>query len=69
MSRPVVTNEQQYIEEFDELMEIAFDLRWSWDQSADDIWRPGSRIVGPYAQSPTHPAIHCPRESRATIRR
>ena len=24
----------------DELVELALDLRWSWDHGADDIWRP-----------------------------
>ena len=24
----------------DELVELALDLRWSWDRSADEIWRP-----------------------------
>ena len=24
----------------DDLVELALDLRWSWDHSADDIWRP-----------------------------
>jgi glycogen phosphorylase len=39
MSKPVFTAEPQCNVEFGELMEIALDLRWSWDHSADDIWR------------------------------
>jgi glycogen phosphorylase len=39
MNKQNVTNKRQCIEEFDELMEIANNLRWSWDRGADDIWR------------------------------
>jgi len=39
MNKPVVTDEPRCVEEFDELMEIANNLRWSWDRGADDIWR------------------------------
>ncbi len=40
MHKRHLTSEPGQITEFEELMEIAFDLRWSWDHSADDIWRP-----------------------------
>ncbi|EFK06951.1 alpha-glucan phosphorylase [delta proteobacterium NaphS2] len=39
MNSPVATEEPRRVEEFDELMEIANNLRWSWDRGADDIWR------------------------------
>ena len=39
MNNTVVSNEPRCVVEFDELMEIANNLRWSWDRGADDIWR------------------------------
>ncbi len=38
-SGPVTADPPQAIDTSDALMEIAHDLRWSWDHSADDIWR------------------------------
>jgi starch phosphorylase len=40
MTEPIFAYEPREFAGFDELIEIALDLRWSWDHSADDIWRP-----------------------------
>jgi starch phosphorylase len=39
MSKPVVATDPICNVEFGELMEIACDLRWSWDRSADELWQ------------------------------
>ncbi len=39
MTEPIFSYEPRRFAGFDELAEIALDLRWSWDHSADDIWR------------------------------
>ncbi len=40
MTEPIFAYEPRKFAGFDELIELALDLRWSWDHSADDIWRP-----------------------------
>jgi glycogen phosphorylase len=40
MTEPIFSYEPGKFAGFDELVEIALDLRWSWNRSADDIWRP-----------------------------
>jgi starch phosphorylase len=40
MTEAIFAYEPREFAGFDELIEIALDLRWSWDHSADDIWRP-----------------------------
>jgi starch phosphorylase len=40
MSEPIFAYEPRGFAGMDELLELAVDLRWSWDHSADDIWRP-----------------------------
>jgi starch phosphorylase len=40
MTEPIFAYEPRKFDGFDELIELALDLRWSWDHSADDIWRP-----------------------------
>jgi glycogen phosphorylase len=40
MTEPIFAYEPREFAGFDELIELALDLRWSWDHSADDIWRP-----------------------------
>ena len=39
MTEPIFAYEPRKFTGFDELIELALDLRWSWDHSADDIWR------------------------------
>jgi starch phosphorylase len=39
MTEPIFAYEPRKFAGFDELIELALDLRWSWDHSADDIWR------------------------------
>lgn len=39
MTEPIFAYEPREFAGFDELIELALDLRWSWDHSADDIWR------------------------------
>ncbi len=40
MTKPIFPHEMRSIAGMDELVELALDLRWSWNHSADDIWRP-----------------------------
>jgi starch phosphorylase len=40
MTEPIFAYEPRRFAGFGELIELALDLRWSWDHSADDIWRP-----------------------------
>jgi starch phosphorylase len=40
MTKPIIFHdEQRSFAGMEELVELAFDLRWSWNHSADDIWR------------------------------
>ncbi len=39
MTEPIFSYQPHRFAGFDELVQIALDLRWSWDHSADDIWR------------------------------
>ncbi len=40
MSEPIFASELRRLAGMDELLELALDLRWSWDHGADEIWRP-----------------------------
>ena len=46
MTEPIIASELRRASELlglagmNELLELALDLRWSWDHSADEIWRP-----------------------------
>ena len=40
MTNPVFPDGLRSFAGMDELIELALDLRWSWDHSADEIWRP-----------------------------
>jgi starch phosphorylase len=40
MTAPIFAAEMQGLPCLDELNELALDLRWSWDRSADEVWRP-----------------------------
>jgi starch phosphorylase len=40
MTEPIFTYEPRILGGFETLFELALDLRWSWDHSADHIWRP-----------------------------
>ena len=37
---PIFSNEMRSFAGMDELVELALDLRWSWNHDADDVWRP-----------------------------
>ena len=39
MTEPIFAYEPRSFAGMDELIELALDLRWSWDHGADDIWR------------------------------
>ncbi len=39
MTDPIFAFEPRALEGFEALVELALDLRWSWDHGADDIWR------------------------------
>ena len=46
MTEPIFASELRRADELrrlagmEELLELALDLRWSWDHGADEIWRP-----------------------------
>jgi starch phosphorylase len=40
MTEPIIDYELRRLAGMDELLELALDLRWSWDHGADEIWRP-----------------------------
>jgi starch phosphorylase len=40
MTGPIFAYEPRSFAGLDELVELALDLRWSWDHGADEIWRP-----------------------------
>ena len=40
MTEPIIASELRRLGGMDDLLELALDLRWSWDHSADEIWRP-----------------------------
>ena len=40
MTKPIFPYELRSFAGMDELIELALDLRWSWDHGADEIWRP-----------------------------
>ena len=39
MTEPIFAYEPRNFAGMDDLIELALDLRWSWDHGADDIWR------------------------------
>ncbi len=39
MTKPIFPHEMRSFAGMDELIELALDLRWSWDHGADEIWR------------------------------
>jgi starch phosphorylase len=40
MTEPIIASELRRLAGMNELLELALDLRWSWDHGADEIWRP-----------------------------
>jgi glycogen phosphorylase len=40
MTEPIFAYEPRGFAGMDEIIELALDLRWSWDHAADEIWRP-----------------------------
>jgi starch phosphorylase len=40
MTEPIIAYEMRRLAGMDELIELALDVRWSWDHRADEIWRP-----------------------------
>ena len=39
MTKPIFPHEIRSFAGMHELVELALDLRWSWNHGADDIWR------------------------------
>ena len=45
------------IEGFDELAELALDMRWSWNHYADELWRQfDAKLWGDHPKPMGHPA-------------
>ena len=68
MSQPTQISNSMYcflpteVEGLDSLVELALDMRWSWNHYADDVWRQLDLIFG---NSPTIPGLFS-RRSRGT---
>jgi starch phosphorylase len=39
MTEPILAYEPRGLEGFDDLVELALDLRWSWNHRADELWQ------------------------------
>jgi glycogen phosphorylase len=52
MTEPIYAAKPQGLSCMDELVELALDLRWSWDRSADEIWRPLSPDLWDLTRNP-----------------
>jgi glycogen phosphorylase len=52
MTEPIFGYEPRKFAGMEELVELALDLRWSWDQSADEIWRPLSPELWDLTRNP-----------------
>jgi len=39
MTKPISAYEPRGFEGFDDMVELALDLRWSWNHAADDVWQ------------------------------
>ena len=67
MTKPIYPHEIRSFAGMDELVELALDLRWSWDHGADEHLAPaGPGIVGPHPQSLGHSSNHCAGEVERT---
>lgn len=52
MTEPIFSYTPHRFAGFDELVQIALDLRWSWDHSADDIWRSFDPVLWDLTRNP-----------------
>jgi starch phosphorylase len=52
MTAPIFAVEMEGLPCLDELNELALDLRWSWDRSADEIWRPLAPELWDHTRNP-----------------
>ena len=52
MTEPIFAYEPHEFEGFEELVELALDLRWSWDHGADDIWRSLDPVLWDLTRNP-----------------
>lgn len=51
-TKPIYPHETRSFAGMDELVELALDLRWSWDHGADNIWRPLSPELWDLTRNP-----------------
>jgi starch phosphorylase len=52
MTKPIYPHETRSFAGMDELVELALDLRWSWDHGADNIWRPLAPELWDHTRNP-----------------
>jgi starch phosphorylase len=52
MTETIIASELRRLAGMDELLELALDLRWSWDHGADEIWRPLSPELWDLTRNP-----------------
>ena len=52
MTEPIYASKPQGPACMDELVELALDLRWSWDRTADEIWRPLAPELWDHTRNP-----------------
>jgi starch phosphorylase len=52
MAEPIVSSVPRGLEEFESLVELALDLRWSWNHAADEVWRQLDPELWEFTQNP-----------------
>ena len=52
VSHPIYSLLPTDVEGFDSLAELALDMRWSWNHSADDVWRELDSALWEFTQNP-----------------
>lgn len=52
LSKPICSPVTANVEGFDSLVELALDLRWSWNHATDEVWRPLDPELWEFTQNP-----------------
>jgi starch phosphorylase len=52
VSSPIYSFFPTEVEGFDSLAELALDMRWSWNHSADEVWRQLDPVLWELTQNP-----------------
>jgi starch phosphorylase len=52
VSKPICGPLPTDVEGFDSLVELALDMRWSWNHAADEVWRQLDPALWEFTQNP-----------------